>query len=225
MAVQRQEETHLSSASLLGMFAFSLALNGFGNGLTVAMNLGSALWTSSAVNLSHAFGVSLLAVLLVEGVAVVIFNTCVLRHVDWRRIIGNFVYMIPFSFLVSGFAYVLKMTPIVAFPLWARVAIDLFGILCIGCATSIYQRINVVLHPNDDFMQILRFHFLKGNAAIAQPTSFVPPIIIDLLCLFFTRQLYAVNIGTLFSLVAQGAIVGVADKRVFPKLKHRHLQV
>lgn len=225
MQRKQPEATHLSSAQLLGMFAFSLLLNGFGNGLTVAMNLGSALWTSSAVNLSHAFGVSLLAVLLLEGVAVVIFNVAVLRHIDWRRIAGNFIYMIPFSFLVSGFASVLKMTPIVAFPLWARVLIDLFGIVCIGCATSIYQRINVVLHPNDDFMQILRFHFLKGNAAIAQPTSFLPPIVIDLLCLAFTHQLYAVNIGTLFSLVGQGAIVGLADTRIFPKLKHRHLKV
>ncbi|KRL44955.1 hypothetical protein [Lacticaseibacillus manihotivorans] len=214
-----------TSAQLLGMFCFSLILNGFGNGMTVAMNLGSALWTSSAVNLSHAFDVSLLTILLIEGVAVVLFNAAVLGHLDWRRIAGNFIYMIPFSFLVSGFADLIKMTPLVTLPLVIRVALDLIGIMCIGCATSIYQRINVVLHPNDDFMQIIRFKFLHGNAAIAQPVSFLPPILIDILCVSFTHQIYAINIGTLFSLVAQGAVIGFADTHVFPKLKHRHLQV
>lgn len=215
----------LTTAQLFGMFCFSLVLNGFGNGITVAMNLGSALWTSSAVNLSHAFGVSLLTILLIEGVAVVAFNALVLGRIDWRRIAGNFIYMIPFSFLVSGFAAVIRQTPLVSLPLPVRVALDLMGIVCIGCATSIYQRINVVLHPNDDFMQIIRFRFLHGNAAVAQPMSFLPPIILDVLCVSFTRQIYAINIGTLFSLVAQGAVIGFADTHVFPKLKHRHLQV
>ncbi|WP_407893233.1 hypothetical protein [Lacticaseibacillus sp. N501-2] len=215
----------LSSGQLFGMFGFSLILNGFGNGMTVAMNLGSALWTSSAVNLSHAFNVSLLTILLLEGVAVVAFNAAVLRRIDWRRIAGNFLYMVPFSFLVSGFATLIKMTPLVALPLALRVGLDLIGIMCIGCATSIYQRINVVLHPNDDFMQIIRFRFLHGNAAIAQPVSFLPPITIDILCVALTKQIYAINIGTLVSLVAQGAVIGFADTHVFPKLKHRHLQV
>ncbi|WP_125710637.1 hypothetical protein [Lacticaseibacillus porcinae] len=214
-----------TSAQLVGMFCCSLLLNGFGNGLTVAMNLGSALWTTSAVNMSHAFGVSLLLILLLEGVAVVLFNAAVLGHLDWRRIAGNFIFMIPFSFLVSAFADVIKMTPLVTMPLVIRVGLDLIGIICIGCAISIYQRINVVIHPNDDLMQIIRFKFFHGNAAIAQVVSFLPPIIIDILCVSFTRQIYAINIGTLFSLVAQGAVIGFADMHVFPKLKHRHLQV
>lgn len=103
-----------TSAQLLGMFCFSLILTGFDNGMTVAMNLGSALWTSSAVNLSHAFNVSLLTILLIEGVAVVLFNATVLGYLDGRRIAGNLIDMIPFSFLVSGFANLIKMTPLVA---------------------------------------------------------------------------------------------------------------
>lgn len=214
-----------TSGQLVGMFCVSLMLNGFGNGMTVAMNLGSALWTTSAVNMSHAFGVSLLTILLIEGVAVVLFNAAVLGHLDWRRIAGNFVFMIPFSFLVSGFAAVIKMTPLVTMALPVRVVLDLFGLFCIGCAISIYQRINVMVHPNDDLMQIVRFKFCHGNAAIAQVVSFLPPILIDILCVSFTHQIYAINIGTLFSLVAQGAVIGFADTHVFPKLKHRHLQV
>ncbi|MFD1484394.1 hypothetical protein ACFQ5J_04000 [Lacticaseibacillus baoqingensis] len=214
-----------SSLSLLGMFAFSLMLNGFGNGLTVALNLGSALWTASAVNLSHMFAARLSWVLLIEGVAVVVVNALILGQVDWRRILGNFLYMVPFSFLVSGWANLIRLTPIMTWPLAVRVGLDLIGVVCIGSAVSVYQRVNIMLHPNDDFMQIIRFRFLHGNAAAAQPASFIPPITISLICWALTKQLFAVNIGTLFSLVAQGAVVGMADRFVFPKLKHRHLHV
>ncbi|MCI1894138.1 MAG: hypothetical protein LKJ29_05325 [Lactobacillus sp.] len=223
--MKAKNDAPLRSRQLIGYFVFSILLNGFGNGLTVAMNLGSALWTASAVNLAHALHLTLLTVLLAEGVAVVLFNALVLRRLEWRRIAGNCIFMIPFSFLVSWFAQLIGMTPLVALPLMWRVVLDLFGIVCTGVAVSIYQRLNVMLHPNDDLMQILRFHFLHGNAALAQPLSFVPPITLILICVLATRQAYALNIGTLFSLVAQGAIVGLADRVVFPQLKHRHLVV
>lgn len=223
--MKAKNDAPLCSRQLIGYFVFSILLNGFGNGLTVAMNLGSALWTASAVNLAHALHLTLLTVLLAEGVAVVLFNASVLRRLEWRRIAGNFIFMIPFSFLVSWFAQLIGMTPLVALPLMWRVVLDLFGIVCTGVAVSIYQRLNVMLHPNDDLMQILRFHFLHGNAALAQPLSYVPPITLILICVLATRQAYALNIGTLFSLVAQGAIVGLADRVVFPQLKHRHLVV
>ncbi|WP_338214866.1 hypothetical protein [Lacticaseibacillus salsurivasis] len=223
--MKSKDDAPLRSRQLIGYFVFSILLNGFGNGLTVAMNLGSALWTASAVNLAHALHLTLLTVLLAEGVAVVLFNALVLRCLEWRRIAGNFIFMIPFSFLVSWFARLIGMTPLVALPLIWRVALDLFGIVCTGVAVSIYQRLNVMLHPNDDLMQILRFHFLHGNAALAQPVSYIPPITLILICVLATRQAYALNIGTLFSLVAQGAIVGLADRFVFPQLKHRHLVV
>jgi uncharacterized membrane protein YczE len=207
------------------MFAFSLVLNGFGNGLTVALNLGSALWTASAVNLSHTFTLRLSWVLLLEGVAVVIVNALILGQLDWRRILGNFLYMIPFSFLVSGWADLIRLTPVVTWPLAVRVVLDLLGVVCIGSAVSVYQRLNIMLHPNDDFMQIIRFRFLHGNAAAAQPASFIPPIMISTVCWAATGAIYAVNIGTLFSLLAQGAVVGLADRWLFPRLQHRHLRV
>ena len=42
----------ISKPKLLGYFIFSIFLNSLGNALTVAINLGSALWTAAAVNLS-----------------------------------------------------------------------------------------------------------------------------------------------------------------------------
>lgn len=93
----------------------------------------------------------------------------------------------------------------------------------ISIGISIYQRINVVLHPADDLMQIIRFDYVHGNPAIAQVLSFTPPLIAIIVIYFFTGNIYAVNIGTIFALLFQGAMVGVADKVVFPALKHRNL--
>lgn len=205
--------------------AFSILLNGFGNGLTVCMNLGSALWTASAVNLSHALHWSLLVVLLVEGVAVTAINVAALGRFQWPHVLGNLLYMVVFAYVVAGFTDLLRLTPITTWPLAVRVALDIFGLVCIGIAISIYQRVNVIMHPNDDLMQIIRFRWLHGNAGLAQLVAFIPPIAISLGCWAAAGQLYAVNIGTLFSLLCQGTVIGTADRLVFPALKHRHLNV
>ncbi|MFD1394115.1 hypothetical protein ACFQ3L_11105 [Lacticaseibacillus jixianensis] len=225
MLSAHSNEEDSSVAELAFFLVFSILLNGFGNGLTVCMNLGSALWTASAVNLSHTLHWSLLVVLLVEGVAVTGTNVLFLGRFQWRRVLGNLIYMFLFAYVVAFFADVLALTPITHWPLAVRVALDIFGLACIGVAISVYQRVNVIMHPNDDFMQIIRFKWLHGRAGVAQPVSFIPPIMISLLCFAVTRQLYAINIGTLFSLTCQGFVIGAADRLVFPKLKHRHLDV
>lgn len=219
-------DAHDASTMQLGFYlVFSILLNGFGNGLTVCMNLGSALWTASAVNLAHTLHWSLLVVLLVEGVAVTATNVLFLGRFDWRRVAGNLVYMFLFAYVVAGFTDLLALTPIQSWSLGVRVGLDILGVVCVGVAVSIYQRVNVIMHPNDDFMQIIRFKWLHGRAAVAQPVSFIPPITISLICFLITRQLYAINIGTLFSLLCQGLVIGTADRVVFPSLKHRHLEV
>lgn len=101
-----------------------------------------------------------------------------------------------------------------------RIAIDIFGILCVALATSIYQRANIVLHPNDDFMQILRFRYLKGNATIAQMVHYIPPVLIMLVTFLTAKQLYAVNIGTLICLFFQGTFIGFFDQHMFKGLRH-----
>ncbi len=93
----------------------------------------------------------------------------------------------------------------------------------IAVAISIYQRINWMLHPVDDLMQIIRFKYLQGNATVAQLIVFTPPIVAIVISLLVTHQLYAINIGTLFALAFQGTMVGIADKVVFPSLKHQNL--
>lgn len=201
----------------------SIIINSFGNALTVSLNLGSALWTASSVNLSHFFNYSLTGVLFWEGVAVVLSNALIIRKFDFRRIFGNFVFMLPFSYLVGLLTSLLSKTSLNSLPLPLKIILDLCGILCIAAGISIYQRVNLILHPNDDFMQIIRFKFFHGNAAIAQTTSFLIPITLIILCVFGNQNVWAINIGTVFSFLFQGYFVGLSDKIIFPKLNHQNL--
>lgn len=203
----------------------SILLNSFGNALTVSLNLGSALWTASSVNLSHLLNFSLTGILFWEGVAVVFSNALLLRHFDLPRILGNFVFMLPFSYLVGLLADLLSTTGLNQLPLMVKVLLDLTGILFIAAGVSIYQRVNLILHPNDDFMQIIRFKFLHGNAAKSQTGSFLVPVCLIIICVALNRDIWAINIGTVFSFLFQGYFVGVADRTVFPKLRHQRLSL
>lgn len=50
--MQVTQNKELSNVRLLIYFIVSLMFNCLGNALTVALNLGSALWTAAAVNIS-----------------------------------------------------------------------------------------------------------------------------------------------------------------------------
>lgn len=205
------------------LLLISIIINSLGNALTVSLNLGSALWTASAVNLAHLFSMNLGNILLLEGVAVVLANALLLRQFDWHRVLGNFLFMIPFSYLVSGIAHLMLKSGIQHLPLIPAVFLDIFGVMLIGCGISIYQRINLILHPNDDLMQIIRFKFFHGNAVWASLTAFIPPISIIVICVAIQHQIWAVNIGTIVALIFQGTFIGTSDKLVFKKLKHQRL--
>lgn len=198
----------------------SLLINSIGHALTVVMNLGSAVWTASAVNLYHLWPLSLQATLFTCGVVVVIMNAILIHQIIWRRIIGNLLFTLPFSVLIQWFTGLIQRTGITALPLGIRIIIDVFGVLCVALATSIYQRANLILHPNDDFMQIIRFRYLKGNATIAQMVHYIPPVIIMVITFLISGQLWAVNVGTAICLFFQGTFIGYFDKHVFLNLKH-----
>lgn len=213
----------MTTPVLIGEFVISILINALGNALTVSLNLGSAFWTAAAVNLSHALPISLGNMLVLNGFLIIAANAILLRKLEWRRIAGNLIFMVPFSYLVGWFTQLVMLTPINHLPLIPRILLDFLGVAFIGTGISIYQRINVMLHPADDLMQILRFNYFHGNATAAQITSFMPPLIAIVITFFFTHQIYAVNIGTIFALLFQGAIVAWADKHIMPKLKHRNL--
>jgi len=217
------EAKAMTTPALIGEFILSIFINALGNALTVSLNLGSAFWTASAANMSHALPISLGNMLVLNGLFIIILNAILLHKIEWRRIAGNLLFMIPFSYLIGWFDQLMLMTPLNHLNLFVRILLDFVGVAFIGTGISIYQRINVMLHPADDLMQILRFDYFHGNATAAQITSFMPPLIAIAITFFFTHQIYAVNIGTIFALLFQGAIVAWADKHIIPSLKHRNL--
>ncbi|MFT8871963.1 MAG: hypothetical protein ABF868_06690 [Sporolactobacillus sp.] len=202
-------------------FIFSIILNALGNALTITLNLGSALWTASAVNVANLIHVSVSYTLFAFGVGVIFANSWILRKMEWRRVIGNLIFMVPFSVLIGLICSWTIFQRLDTLPLPARVTLDFIGVALIAMAISIYQRVNFVLHPCDELMQIVRFKFFNGSAAIAQSVTFLPPVLIVMLCWIASGRLYAINAGTVFALLFQGALVDLFDRRIFPSLKHR----
>lgn len=119
--------------TLSGRFFFlfvSIFLNAFSNALTVSTNMGSAIWTASAVNLSHWVHLSLGNALFWRdrgrrG------QPLLLGRFDYFRLIRNLLYITPFSYLLAGFEHFfislgLAPSPVVAanlrrrWPLWGR---------------------------------------------------------------------------------------------------------
>ncbi|MFT9051300.1 hypothetical protein [Liquorilactobacillus nagelii] len=217
--------THNRSTLTLLYFIFSIILNSLGNAITVSLNLGSALWTAAAVNLSHATSWPLSWLLFAEGFFAIALNVMLLKQIDLRRILGNVIFMSCFSYLVGLMVKMLSFLPFASLNVFARIILDCFGIVLIATAISIYQRVNLMLHPCDDLMQIMRFKLCGGNSTKAQLLSFALPITAILLTLLVTRRVYAINIGTLFSLAFQGYLVGWADQRIFSRLKHQNLRI
>lgn len=214
-------QRRLTAIESLSFFIFSILLNAFANALTVATNLGSAIWTASAVNLAAFTHIGLGVILFAYGFIVIFLNAILLRQLNWRRVIGNLIYISPFSYFVQQFTALLEKAGIMSLGLPARIVLDIIGVVLIGVAVSIYQRVKLILHPNDDLSYILRFNFFNGNAAIAQYVSYILPIIVLLACWFLTGNLLAFNIGTVISLISQGPVTGWADQHIFRWLKHR----
>ena len=81
-----------------------LVVNAFGNGLSVASNMGTSPWTASEVNLSHWLGTSVgLAIFAVSCLAAIV-NQLLLRHWDLPRLLGEISFVFFFSYFVDIFS-------------------------------------------------------------------------------------------------------------------------
>lgn len=208
----------------MDFLVLSIFMNAAGNGLTIATHLGSAVWTGSSVNLAHWLHVPLGTTLFIYGVLVTVVNQLLLGHFDRRRLVSNLLYTIPFSYMVSGFTFVWNWTGIPQLGLVSRLLLDTLGIFTVSAAVSIYQRSNLLMHPNDDLSYILRFKFLKGSAILGQWVSYTPPLLITVMAFIATGKLEAIGYGTVLALTAQGVLMKWSDGHVFPQLKH-HVDV
>lgn len=197
-----------------------LILNAFGNGLCISADMGSGLWTASAVNLNKWFAINTGLVLFIFGVVNALTNQFLIKHFDGRRLVGQILYVLFFSYFVDIFTNLLTAVGVPNLPIVVRAILSCLGVVFFCVAISLYQRANIVMHPNDDTTNILRFFYLKGNSTKAQIIDFLPPIIIIVIAAFAIHNVYSVNIGTLFSFMFNGILIATADKIIWPQLKH-----
>ncbi|ORN10533.1 hypothetical protein FAM21838_01490 [Lentilactobacillus parabuchneri] len=182
--------------------------------------MGSAVWTASAVNYSHWFNVNVGMILFFIGLLNAITNQILLKYLDWPRFIGEVLYVCFFSYFVNIFVQGFELLGVGQLPIVVRGILACLGIIFFCTAISLYQRANLLMHPNDDTTNILRFMYLKKSAVAAQLIDFVPPIIAMIISFAMTKNLYAVNVGTIFSILFNGLIIQTADRYVWAKLKH-----
>lgn len=228
----------ISMGKAITFFVLSLVINSAGNVLTLVTSskihpsfLGSAYWTAAEANFGTAVHWNLFWTFLIIGMLTTVLNAILIGKWEWRRALGNLIFMVPFSALIqifenffmgdypslfAGFPAANSMGMVVFY-----IVLNFFGVALIATAISIYQRVNLVLHPADDLMQVLRFKYCKGNANIAMWLSYIPPTLLAIVAFLITRQFTNFGLGTIFALLFQGGITGIADKMIFPHLKHQ----
>ncbi|MDR3128181.1 MAG: hypothetical protein LBT99_02505 [Bifidobacteriaceae bacterium] len=228
----------ISITKSIAYFALSIIINSLGNVLTIITSahvlpafLGAAYWTAGVTNLGYAIlgkdnQTALFWAFALIGLIIAFLNAILIKKFDWKRIAGNIIFLIPFSLFLQWFANIFEnfLNGYMA-NTWGSIIlmiiINFIGVLLIATAISIYQRVNLVLHPSDDLMQILRFKFFKGRASVAMWVSYIPPTIIAIIAAIITHSLENFGIGTLFAFLFQGNATGLADKLIFKKLKHQ----
>ena len=229
----------ISMGMSLWYFFISLVLNSLGNVLTLETSdhihpaiLGSAYWTAAEANLGYAvLGDNKLALFWAFfglGVLVCFLNALLIHKLDWRRIAGNIAFMLPFAIFIQWFADLFEAVMPQA-DSWGLdifyVLLNFFGVFLIGIAISIYQRVNLVLHSQDDLFQITRFRYVNGNATVAMWLTYIPPTIMGLIAYFMTGQIQNIGFGTIFAFLFQGSFTGWGDRHIFPRLKHQALDM
>jgi len=208
--------------SRLGYLTLAIVLDAFANSLMINSEMGSAVWTASAVNISKLLHSSYGTTLFVYAVIVTIANQFLLGKFDGHIFVSNLIFSLPFSYLVGFFSLLLDPLQMNQWPIYLRLITDILGLIGVSVGTSIYQRCNLIQHPNDELAYLLRFKYLHGSAGWGQLISYTPPVIIMLICYFMTGRIISVGIGTILAMFCQGMIIGVSDKIVLPTLKHHY---
>lgn len=207
----------------LFFLAFSILINSFFNALTVSTHMGSAIWTASGVSLSEWTHINLGNILFLEGVIVAVTNLLLLGRFDWFRLVRNLLFITPFSYLLAGFKAMFTSMGVGQLNVGWRCVLDIIGLFGVAAAVSLYQRANIILHPNDDLPYILRFRFMHGSPVYSQWMSNVPPLIIVLIAFIATGHWYSFGWGTVYNIITQGYLIGWSDRHFFPVL-HHHLE-
>jgi len=207
----------------MGFLIFAIILDAAANALMIDSNVGSAVWMASGVNISLLINVPYGTTLFVYAVLVTVANQILIGNFDGHIFISNLLFSLPFSYLVGFFSNLYLPLHFDQLNIVLRVTIDIIGLIGVSVGTSIYQRCNLIQHPNDELAYLLRFKYLHGSAGWGQLISYTPPVTIMLICYLSTGKLLSVGIGTLLAVFIQGIIIGISDKIVVPSLKHHYV--
>ncbi|AKP64503.1 hypothetical protein [Levilactobacillus koreensis] len=217
--MEQQQKNNRLSYRIVALF-LGLILNAFGNALCVSTNTGSGIWTAAGVNISNWLHVNVGLILLIIGSCCALMNQFLIRRVDIPRFIGEVAFTSCFGYFINLFVALFAKLGVPNLPLGWRMLLSLVGVTIFASAISIYQRSNLIMHPNDDTSNILRFMYLGGRATASQLINFIPPIIMITISFIYTHQIYSVNVGTLYSIFFNGVIIAAADKHIMPGLHH-----
>lgn len=197
-----------------------LILNAFGNGLTVSTSVGTSPWTASEVNIAALFGTSVGIPMFCVGFLTAVANQLLIRQWDKLRFFGEVGFIACFSYFVDIFVAFFNWLGVPRLPFLLRTPLCFLGVAMFCCAISIYQRANLIMHPNDDTTNILRFLYCHNKVITAQLINFIPPIIFMLITFLISGHLYAINVGTLFALLANGPLIVFFDRHIWHSLTH-----
>lgn len=197
-----------------------LLLNALGQGLCIVGAMGSGIWTAAAINLNAWQGWNIGSILIVSGFLNAVTNQILIKRLDLPRFFGEIIYAIFYGYFVNIFTWLFTLLGIGSWPLIMRGLVSCFGVFTFGIAISLYQRANLIMHPNDDTTNILRFVYLHGNATAAQLVDFIPPILAIFISWQATGAVLGINVATIFSILFNGVIIAWSDTHIWPQLKH-----
>lgn len=193
----------------------SLLLNSFGNAVAINTTVGSVIWTASGQGLADFFHLTIGTALTLYGAAVIILSSLLNRKFEPKKAIGNFLFMVVFSYLVDFLANSLSVLEISNLSFVLRLLLNLLAVVAISLAVSFYQKANIVLHPNDELMLVIRRRFTRNNATKAQMAAYIIPVSVIILTFLGTGKLTGIGVGTVISFLIQGSLIDLSDRLFF----------
>ncbi|GLB47484.1 membrane protein [Philodulcilactobacillus myokoensis] len=197
-----------------------LIINAIGNALTIVSSSGASIYTAAPINLDHVFPISIGIIIFIIGIINIIINMILLRKIDLWRVFSQIIYMMFFSYIINFFVALITKLGVKNWGYFPQILVSLLGVTLVFVAVSIYQRANIMMHPNDDTTNILRFKYFHGSAIWSQFADSVPPLLIVIICGFIVGKVYSINIGTIYSIFCNGLIIKLSDKYIWHSLKH-----
>ncbi|WP_445489136.1 YczE/YyaS/YitT family protein [Niallia sp. 03133] len=194
------------------LLVFSIILNALGNALTIKVALGSAPWTAASLNVSKGLGISVGSATIIIGSIILILDDVLRRKFNRIKDLYNFLYLMSFGYIID--LWLLSMRNVEFHHFSFRLFLCIAGILMIGAAVSIYLRVDLVFHPCDDLLNILRRKYLNGNVIYAEIISLGLPLCISGIFGVVQNKIYGINIGTLISFMFLGFFIHFFDRTI-----------